>query len=178
MAIFKSLILGGDPVVTCFNFDESILQSSSLQVKFFKDYSEEWADFVFANREGISTKSYDIVYGPIANDKVGLQIRKLKDGSIDRKEFLHRLQWQSSSHSISQENMTPNDFEYLKEALAADLAEMLALDYGMSVTEALDTLYNSETYAKLSNPETGLYFQSSMYVYSYLKNELSTGKLS
>ena len=25
---------------------------------------------------------YDIVYGPIANDKVGLQIRKLKDGSI------------------------------------------------------------------------------------------------
>lgn len=93
MAIFKSLILGGDPVVTCFNFDESILQSSSLQVKFFKDYSEEWADFVFANREGISTKSYDIVYGPIANDKVGLQIRKLKDGSIDRKEFLHRLQF-------------------------------------------------------------------------------------
>ena len=36
---------------------------------------------------------YDIVYGPIANDKVGLQIRKLKDGSIDKAEFLNRLKY-------------------------------------------------------------------------------------
>jgi hypothetical protein len=33
------------------------------------------------------------VYGPIANDKVGLQIRKLKDGSIDRVELLDRFKY-------------------------------------------------------------------------------------
>lgn len=51
-------------------------------------------------------------------------------------------------------------------------------DFGMSMQEAIDVFYNSETYAKLNNPATGLYFQSSKYVYSYLKNELSTGIFS
>ena len=33
----------------------------------------------------------------------------------------------------------------------------------------------SDTYAKLSNPKTGLYFQSPNYVYAYLEHELATG---
>lgn len=70
-----------------------------------------------------------------------------------------------------------SDFKYMKEAMAADLADMLAKDYSMSTTEALDVLYNSETYAKLSDVNTGLYFQSALYVYSILKDELSLGKL-
>ena len=37
--------------------------------------------------------TYDIVYGPIANDKIGLQMRKLKDGNIDKAEFLNRLKY-------------------------------------------------------------------------------------
>ena len=93
MAVFKSLILGGDPVITRFEFDESVMQSSILKVRVFDSYSEEWADFVLANREGNDVENYDIVYGPIANDKIGLQIRKLKDGSIDRIEFLNRLKY-------------------------------------------------------------------------------------
>lgn len=93
MAIFKTMQLGGNPVISKFEFDETILASMSLRVKIFKDYSEEWADFVFANRNGIPSEQYDIVYGPIANDKVGVQIRKLKDGSIDKAEFLNRLKY-------------------------------------------------------------------------------------
>ena len=93
MASFKSSLLGGDPIVSIFEFDEKQLLNSTLKIKIFEDYSEEWADFVFSNREGNDTTQYDIVYGPIANDKVGLQIRKLKDGSIDKKEFLNRLKY-------------------------------------------------------------------------------------
>lgn len=93
MALFKSLQLGGDPVVSKFEFDNSIMCTPILKIKTFNEYSEEWADFVFANREGIEVEKYDIVYGPIANDKVGLQIRKLKDGSIDKDEFLKRLKY-------------------------------------------------------------------------------------
>lgn len=73
--------------------------------------------------------------------------------------------------------MTDADFNYMKEALAADLAELLAKDFDMTITEALDTMYGSETYSKLCNPNTGLYFQSSQYVYSFLKNELQTARL-
>ena len=93
MADFKSMLLGGDPVVTRFEFDEAVMKNCGLHIKVFDDYSEEWADFVFANREGKDVKQYDIVYGPIANDRIGLQIRKLKDGSIDKAEFLNRLKY-------------------------------------------------------------------------------------
>ena len=93
MANFKSALLGGEAIVTKFEFDVSAIQNSNLRIKVFKEYSTEWADFVFANREGCESEQYDIVYGPIANDKVGLQIRKLKDGSIDKAEFINRLKY-------------------------------------------------------------------------------------
>lgn len=93
MARFKALTFGGEPIVSKFEFDTSLMHNSDLRIKIFKEYSEEWADFVFANREGTGVEHYDIVYGPIANDKVGLQIRKLKDGSIDKTEFLNRLKY-------------------------------------------------------------------------------------
>ena len=73
--------------------------------------------------------------------------------------------------------MTDIDFNYMKEALATDLAELLAKDFDMTITETLDALYSSETYTKLCNPNTGLYFQSTLYVYSFLKNEILTAKI-
>lgn len=73
--------------------------------------------------------------------------------------------------------MSTNDFEYMKEAMAADLAELLSNDLELTIPEALDILYNSETYLKLSDPNTGLYFQSTLYVYSYLQQEISIGKI-
>ena len=93
MAQLKALTFGGKPFVSKFEFDTSLMHNSDLRIKIFKEYSEEWADFIFANREGTDVEHYDIVYGPIANDKVGLQIRKLKDGSIDKTEFLNRLKY-------------------------------------------------------------------------------------
>jgi hypothetical protein len=73
--------------------------------------------------------------------------------------------------------MNREEFEYMKEALTTDLAELLVNNYHMSAIEALDVLYTSDTYAKLRDPQTGLYFQSSLYVYSLLENELATGSM-
>lgn len=42
----------------------------------------------------------------------------------------------------------------------------------------LRTLYTSDTYAKLQDAKTGLYFQSPRYVYDFLRNEIKTGKMS
>lgn len=74
--------------------------------------------------------------------------------------------------------MNDADFKYLIEAQATDLALLLSKDFGLSVSEALDTLYNSETYEKLIDRSTGLYFQSALYVYSFLKNEITTGRIA
>ena len=68
-----------------------------------------------------------------------------------------------------------NEFKYLKEALATDLVEFLMRDYNLDLQSALGTLYDSDTYSKINDPLTGLYFQSSRYVYSFLENELHTG---
>ena len=68
-----------------------------------------------------------------------------------------------------------NDFEYMKEALATELVELLINEYKIPISEALDILYFSDTYKKLCDKETGLYFQSSLYIYSYLKNEITSG---
>lgn len=68
-------------------------------------------------------------------------------------------------------------FEYQKEGAARDLAVLLMQDYGYSISEALDIVYESETYSKISNPKTGLFFQSSLYLYTFLKDEIETGAL-
>lgn len=96
MALFKSEVEGGTPVVNKFTFDENMMKSSSLRVLTFGEYSEEWARFVFANRDSANGEllhDYDIVYGPIANDRVGRQIANLKDGYIDFETFIERLKF-------------------------------------------------------------------------------------
>ena len=53
----------------------------------------------------------------------------------------------------------------------------LVRDFSFTVEQALRAVYNSELYQKLCDPKTGLYFQSPLYVYDYLKTEIRTGKL-
>lgn len=69
------------------------------------------------------------------------------------------------------------EFAYLKEAVTKEITEYLIQDFGLNISEALDVVYESETFLKLSNPDTGLYFRGSKYVYSYLLDELKTGTL-
>lgn len=69
------------------------------------------------------------------------------------------------------------DFDYMLEGMARDLTVMLMERRKMPMTDALDTLYNSETYEKLSDPRSGLYFQSPGYVYDFLDKEIEYGKM-
>ena len=97
MARYKAMQLDKTPVVTVFEFDEKILSAPDYLIKQFSGYSKEWAEFVFANRSNpygeIPVHSYDIVYGPIANDRVGLQIRNYMEHNIDLSTFLERLKF-------------------------------------------------------------------------------------
>lgn len=93
MATYKAGLLGTKPLVTKFEFDETLLESSNLKVLSFVDYSKEWADFVFKNRSQEFFHDYDIVTGPIANDRVGAQIRRFIEGDITFDIFLERLKY-------------------------------------------------------------------------------------
>lgn len=96
MAAFTVDRFGGKPVITSFEFDETLMHDKQLQVKTFDGYSREWAEFIFSNRDTdseVNIHNYDIVYGPIANDKVGRQMFNLREGYIDIEEFMRRLHY-------------------------------------------------------------------------------------
>ena len=96
MGEFKALTEGGTPVLNTYLFDEQVLTSGELRVLIFEGYTREWADFIFLNRNnrGIDpTHDYDIVYGPIANDRVGVQIGKYEAGDITLDQFLQNLKY-------------------------------------------------------------------------------------
>ncbi len=48
----------------------------------------------------------------------------------------------------------------------------LHTEYGLSLIDAFDAVYNSQLYQKLTDTGTGLYIQSPLYQLSYLKEEL------
>ena len=61
----------------------------------------------------------------------------------------------------------------MQEDMYAELIQILMEEYGYSLEKAMDTLYNSDTFARLQDANTGLYYQSPGYVYSFLNSELS-----
>lgn len=71
-------------------------------------------------------------------------------------------------------NVSPTDFEYMKESLVRDILTILVEERGLSIADAFARLYNSDTFSKISKPETGLYFQSPRYVLSYLDAETNS----
>lgn len=106
----------GTPSVTSYMFDESILEKTELNVKVFEDYSIEWAEFVLANRKNTSDTpihSYDIVIGPIANDTVGVQIRRYVMGYIGMEKLIEELKYRGN-RSVQYFFATPKAINLLK----------------------------------------------------------------
>ncbi len=104
----------GVPTVTSFDFDESALDV--LNVMRFDGYSKEWAEFILMNRNNSSdvpAHQYDIVVGPIADDGVGTQIRRLSRGFITFDAFLEELKY--CKVSIQYFFGTENAQKYLKK---------------------------------------------------------------
>lgn len=94
MAQFKADIEDAAPVINAYEFDAALFQQ--FRCKRFDDYTEEWAHFVYDHRtepNGLTLHDFDIVYGPIANDRVGAQITRFKQGYITFDEFLRRIQY-------------------------------------------------------------------------------------
>ncbi|MBR4156146.1 MAG: hypothetical protein IKU01_05545 [Bacteroidales bacterium] len=67
-----------------------------------------------------------------------------------------------------------SEIDYMNECTTRDVIAMLAEKRKISISEAIDIFYNSQTFANLYNPQTGLYFQSPVYIYDILEKELDT----
>lgn len=96
MAQITSVRRGGESMITTFVFDETKLNDKNLKVKIFEGYSIEWAQFILKNRLNDTTEQahdYDIVIGPIADDKVGVQIRQLLREYITLEQFQKKVEY-------------------------------------------------------------------------------------
>lgn len=84
----------GSPIVMAYEVDEEGM--ALLKMLHFGSYSEEWAKFILLNRNNPTSHpvhDYDIVIGPIANDRVGVQLWRYETHSIDLPTLVRKLRY-------------------------------------------------------------------------------------
>lgn len=76
--------------VNVFDFDEEVQKRVNCLI--FDAPTEEWVDFVMQNRtqKGFS-HSYDIVFGPVANDRVYAAFALYEGGLLSKQELIATL---------------------------------------------------------------------------------------
>ena len=77
-----------------------VRMNSSLDIKEFKDMSEEWLDFIIDCRSG-KPHSHDIVIGAMANDQIYNFISDYIDGVITREQFWIMAKFKYPTYQIN-----------------------------------------------------------------------------
>ena len=67
--------------------------------------------------------------------------------------------------------------EQLIEYIVQDIVDMFSSDQDIEYDEAMNKFYNSKIFEKLQDKETGLYLESSDYVYDLFKDEINFGRI-
>jgi hypothetical protein len=73
---------------------------SDLKVKVFKEYNEEWLDFVVHCRNG-GEHDYDVVEGFMCDDTILDNLEDYINGHIDKLRFLDMMKFNWSDNQIS-----------------------------------------------------------------------------
>lgn len=117
MALKTTRIIGkGKPTVTTFIFDDIKAKADGLKIKIFPDYSVEWAEFVVMNRKNksdVPSHTFDIVIGPIADDTVGVQIRRFVMGYMSASRLIEEISFKGDD-AIQYYFGTPEAISYLQ----------------------------------------------------------------
>jgi len=183
----KGLDNGTQGYVTAFEFNENAFQHFKLKVLRFAKYDENWLDFVAKNRNTAlpqPTHDYDIVEGPVADDRIATRITKYVRGGISRQQFLEELKFAKETHQLCfctgrslqmldyVENTKDKECEIAE--IGGQVIQQIILDSDMDVEAATDTFFSSATFSKLADASTGLYEKPWQEIYDLLKIELTT----
>ena len=175
------------PFVTEFTFYERGFEEGRYKTLRFEDYCEDWLDFVVLNRDPAFTTNrhdYDLVEGPIADDKVQNRIGEFLDGLITKKDFLTELTYHEKTHQIcfctlnSLQLIKKTDMQYasLVVRISESVIEKLTADFQGNEKKAADLYYKSKIFSSLSDKENELYNKSWQEIYTLLKNELKSNR--
>ena len=172
-------------IVTEFIFYERAFTEESLKVLRFSEYNDEWFDFIILNRNLESTEQkheYDIIEGPVADDKVQRRINRYLEGEITREVFFEQLtKYQEPSHQIC--FCTLNSLRMLKkknykpiikiEDIGELIVEKLVIDFDFDEQTAIDKFFSSNVFRELSDIKNKLYENDWTEIYDLLLRELN-----
>ena len=89
--VYRRRKMKGTPTVSMFEFDAEKAFAACSFLR-FESADELWLDFVAANRSNTyKGKSYELIYGPVANDDIFLTFTLFADGTLTKQETLNRL---------------------------------------------------------------------------------------
>ena len=71
--------------------------------------------------------------------------------------------------------LTNEQIDMMKEDVCAELIALLMKGRHYTMSETIDMLYNSDTYNRIQDQSTGLYYQSPGYSYAFLQQGFLTG---
>lgn len=77
-------------VVSVFEVPDNILDMG-YKVLRFNGATKEWLEYVVNNRRGISTDTYDLIMGPVANDRLYTTIQLYENGVITANAAIEML---------------------------------------------------------------------------------------
>lgn len=173
---------GKEGFVTEYDLDEYFLKSSErIKVLHFDGYNDEWLEFVVLNRKNKTEQQahdYDIVEGPVADDKVATEVDRYIEGTISKEQFLQDLTY-NPSHQIC--FCTMQSLQALSQAkgkidiaiydIGDHVVRSLMIDYDINEIEAADRYYTSATYSQLADESTEFYKKTWQEIYELLKKE-------
>jgi hypothetical protein len=167
--------------VTEFIFYDTEFTERLCKVKHFDTYDEEWLDFVVENRNPFGKMhDYDIVEGPVADDKVQNRINNYLDGLISKADFLEELKWHENTHQICfctmKSLLTLQRADRKQVSLLArigePIVEKLVTDFDFDEQIATDKFFTSNVFSELNNKKNNLYKKDWSETYKLLLNEL------
>ncbi len=92
-----------------FDFEKA---NAALKIIDFEVADEKWLNFICDNRSGKYTGDYDIVIGPVADDRVYRVVVEYENGDLDKETALKNLKTETLCNQILFH--TEKSLEYLK----------------------------------------------------------------
>lgn len=90
----------GRRIVSVFEIDDNLLTNSELKIREFHGSDEAWLNFVVDSRKGVEY-DYDLVFGPVANDKVFTVVNLYESGVLDAPAAIAELKAYKTYNELS-----------------------------------------------------------------------------
>lgn len=78
-------------IVSVFELDDAVLNNPAYHTRHFDGATAEWLDFVVGNRRGEVHHNFDLIMGPVANDKLYATITLYENGILDANGAIEQL---------------------------------------------------------------------------------------